>query len=125
VKKTLKQKLCLHDYVTVESMTTIKAAEKFVFENNIPTKASDVVYASPYNSNKVLYDKVCLKCEHCVSELTDFRNKMANMSQEELDKLEIQVRKMFVEVAARAAASNKRTQKARKIFKEYINGQKN
>lgn len=125
MKKTLKQKLCSHDYTIVESMTTIKAAEKFVFENNVPTKASNVVYASPYHSNRVLYDKVCLKCGHCVSELTDFRNKIKNMSQEELDKLEIHVRKMFTEAAKRAAASNERTQKARKIFKEYIDGQKN
>ena len=121
-KNKMKHLICSHDYVTVESMTVMKAAEKFVFEDGGKTDARNYVYASQYSSNKVLYDKACLKCGHCVTDLTDFRKRMKNMTDKEINALEAQVRRMQLDAAKRAAKHRERTFTAREIFRKHVKG---
>lgn len=116
----VKQKLCTHNWINVESLTAKEAVKEFINKKDFPYSDNDVLACVPQFSSQVLHDKVCLKCKAVSPKLSHFRRRLRNLTWAELDKAKDRVRKIFISSAKRAANQRKAQFEARLILKDYI-----
>lgn len=120
----LRQIFCSHDWVTAESMSISDAIVEFVgkqSENPFPYTLNDILYTTPYRSTRILHDKVCIKCKLVKPDLSNFRKKLEETTEEDFNNAKIAARDMFLSEANKAKAWRKDHIKAKTILTEYLN----
>lgn len=114
--------LCKHDFVSVDSKTVEHAVKEVVIEEKMDVDPRDIIYASPFSSGKILEDKVCIKCKMCLTNLSDFKNKVKNYTEVHLQKMADQLKRMQEDASKDAREGRHRTFLAREILKEHLDG---
>jgi len=110
---------CKHDYVVVHRMRAEELAKQLSAQDD-RLKPEYILNYANMDPNVVLRDKVCMNCKYCITELTDFKIKIKNMTNEDVENVAEHVRAAFLSAATKAAKSRLKAFEARQILDNYI-----